>query len=85
MSAPVVAVRISLTIANEYCDRCPDFAPEACWMPGVHMVPVADAESMLSDARDYARSDVIEDVRPGVRRAYGALARQLCITLGGAA
>jgi hypothetical protein len=76
-------VSISLTIANEYYDRCPDFAPESCWMPGVHMVPVADAETMRRDALDYASGDVIEDVRPGVRRAYAALAKQLRITLGG--
>jgi hypothetical protein len=72
-----VPVRITHTIANEYADRAPDFVPEACWIPGVHMVRVDSAKRMRSDAEDYASGLFFDDVRPGVRRAYGALAKQL--------
>lgn len=76
-AANVLAVRVSPTIANEYNDRAPDFVPESCWMPGTHPVSVGRARQMRSDAEDYASGLVFDDVRPGVRRAYAALAKQL--------
>ena len=78
MSAPQgVDVRITHVMANEYNGRAPSFVPESCWMPGVHRVPVDSAKYMRSDAEDYAAGLYFDDVRPGLRRAYRALAKQL--------
>lgn len=73
----VLAVRITPTIASDYTDRAPAFVPDACWAPGTHAVRVDDAKYMRSDAEDFASGLCFDDVRPGVRRAYAALAKQL--------
>lgn len=82
----LVPVRISRTIVDEYCGRAvfggDGEYPLVPASAGVHLLPRATAQAMLDDAifnGDAASGP--EEMPAGTRRAYRALARQLCALL----
>jgi hypothetical protein len=71
-------VRITPTIANEYLDRMPDEIPERLMVAGTYDLTDDEVRAVRADAK--FMSDVNsgpEEMRPGVRSAYLALAKQL--------
>jgi hypothetical protein len=73
----MIKVRISATIANEYCDRCVyDFIGQS----GVYSLTQEQAEELLTDAKYFVFDT---DMTPaGIVRAYSALASNLMESLG---
>jgi hypothetical protein len=86
MTDPLVTVRISATIANEYANRCPDWIPEEAFLTGKRAVRLSSARRMLNDAEYNSDKDAFAigpfDMPLGTWNAYRALAKQLRKVIG---